>query len=347
MNSNEIAKLAGVSRSTVSRVINNYPNVPEETRKKVMEIIKEYNYVPHASARMLAGGKNKSIGLFIVDMRSVLQGRQVSNSSFFGPITSAIIDNANKMGYNVLVSLISKPKDFNRVKETFYNKSISGGIFVGVKDNQQEIKDLIISGHKVLIMDQSVKSDEQVYSKSIIINADNFNGAYKATKYLIDLGHTEIAHVKGEENQLSTLERLEGYRQALLDSGIEVKNRLIVKGDFTIEGGYKATKKLLRKNTPSAIFFSNDSMAVGAMQAIEEAGLKIPEDISIVGFDDIEMAKYIKPSLTTVRMDLSEMADIAISSLINSIESQSIFSANYIVSVNLIKRDSCGVLKKV
>lgn len=345
MNSIEIAKIAGVSRSTVSRVINNYPNVPDETREKVLEVIKKYNYVPHASARMLRGVKNRCIGLFIIDMREYSLGRQVSTSSYFSPFTSAIIDTANKAGYNILVSVVSKPKDFIKVKETFYDKTISGGIFIGVKDNEPEIKELISSGHKVAIIDQSVKSDEDIYSKCIIVNADNYNGAYKAAKYLIDLGHTNIAHVTGEERQLSSVERLEGFKKALTDSGIKVDNKMIIKGNFTIDGGYRAAKKLLNKNMPSAIFLSNDSMALGAIQAIQEAGLRIPEDISIIGFDDIEIAKYLKPSLTTIKMELMEMASIALNSLITSIENNTSFSACYTVSVSLIERESCKALK--
>lgn len=346
MNSFDIAKLAGVSRSTVSRVINNYSNVPEETRQKVVKVIKEYDYVPHASARMLAGAKNRCIGLFMVDMRDESQGRQVSASSYFSPFTSAIIDIANNSGYTVLVSIISKPKDYKKVKGIYYDKTITGGIFIGVKDNEQEIKDIISGGYRVVLVDQSVKSDEQVYSKSIIINADNYNGAYKATKYLIDLGHTDIAHVTGEENQLSSVDRLKGYKKALIDSKIKVKSKFIVKGNYTLDGGYKATKKLLAKNIPSAIFLSSDSMALGAMQAIDEKGLKVPEDISIIGFDDIEMAKYLNPALTTIRLDLLEMAAIAVKSLISSIEGSSNFSACYVVPVSLILRETCSKIRK-
>lgn len=346
MNSNDIAKLAGVSRSTVSRVINNYSNVPEETRKRVLEVVKEYNYVPHASARMLAGIKNKTIGLFMIDMREDYKGKQVSMSSYFTPFTSAIIDNANKKGYNILVSMVSNENDFKRVKETFYNKTISGGIFIGVRDNEFAIKEIIKEGYKVAIIDQAEKSDEGIYSKSIIVNADNFNGAYRATQYLIDIGHMSIAHITGEENQLSSIERLSGYKKALSDNKININEKLIIKGKFTVDSGYNATKKLLSKEKPTAIFLSNDSMAIGAIQAIQENGLKIPKDISIIGFDDIEIAKYLKPPLTTIRLDIPEMAALAVNALILSIENNSNFSANYIVAVKLIERESCKAINK-
>jgi LacI family transcriptional regulator len=345
MNSIDIAKIAGVSRSTVSRVINNYDNVPDETREKILKIIKENNYVPHASARMLAGAKNRVIGLFIIDMKVDSDGKQVTGSSYFSPFTGSVIDNASKMGYNVLVSIVSKQKDYKKVKETFYNKTISGGIFIGEKNGEPEIKEIIKSGYKVALLDQSVKSDEEVYTKCIIVNADNYSGAYKATNYLIGLGHSKIAHIAGISENLSAIERLDAYKQALTDSGIPIKSNLIVNGNFTISGGYNATKKMLQKEIPTAIFCGNDNMAIGAIQAIQAANLKVPEDISIVGFDDIEVARYINPSLTTVRMTLLEMASIATNTLISSIENNSNFSANYTLPIDLIERDSCKTLK--
>ncbi|MBU3100463.1 MULTISPECIES: LacI family DNA-binding transcriptional regulator [Clostridium] len=345
MNSIDIAKIAGVSRSTVSRVINNYDNVPEETRKKIQQIIKENNYVPHASARMLAGVKNRVIGLFIIDMKTDTNGKQVTSSSYFTPFTGSVIENASKMGYNVLVSIVSKQKDYKKVKEIFYNKTVSGGIFIGEKNGEPEIKEIINSGCRVALLDQAVKSDEEVYNKCIIVNADNYYGAYKATNYLIGLGHSSIAHIVGISENLSGIERFNAYKNALTDAGIAVKSNLIVKGDFTINGGYNATKKLLQKEIPTAIFCGNDMMAIGAMQAIEEENLNVPEDISIVGFDDIEVARYINPTLTTVRMKLLEMASIATNTLITSIESNSNFSANYTLPIDLIERNSCKALK--
>jgi len=278
-------------------------------------------------------------------MKQDSDGKQVTASSYFSPFTGAVIDNANKLGYNVLVSIVSKQKDYKKVKETFYNKTIAGGIFIGEKNGESEIKEIINSGHKVALLDQAVKSDEEVYKKCIIVNADSYGGAYKATNYLISIGHCKIAHIVGISEHLSAMERLEAYKKALTDAKIPIKNNLIVKSNFTISGGYSATKKLLQKQSPTAIFCGNDNMAIGAIQAIQEAGLRVPEDISIVGFDDIEVARYINPPLTTVRMALMEMALIATNSLITSIENNSNFSADYIVPIDLIERNSCKTLK--
>jgi LacI family transcriptional regulator len=159
LNSIEIAKLAGVSRSTVSRVINNYPNVPEDTKKKVMDIITKYNYVPHASARMLAGKHNKILGLVIIDTK---EGHdKVYSSTYFSLFTSLIIDYAKEMGYNVLVSIVSKNGDFKNVKDIFYNKTVCAGIFIGAKNNDENLKDIINNCNYVSIIGQEPNATDE------------------------------------------------------------------------------------------------------------------------------------------------------------------------------------------
>lgn len=151
MNSKDIAKIAGVSRSTVSRVINNYSNVPEETRQKVLDVIKEYNYVPHASARLLAGYKNRIIGLFIIDIVERKCGikNRITKSPYYLEFTSSVIEAASQKGYKVLVHIIHDESRYDEIKECFYNKTISGGIFIGENNGDLEIKKIIKDGYKV------------------------------------------------------------------------------------------------------------------------------------------------------------------------------------------------------
>lgn len=344
MNSSDIAKLAGVSRSTVSRVINNYPNVPAETREKVLKIIKEHDYVPHASARMLAGSKNRVIGLFIVDMveRSYGLKNRITKSPYYLEFTSSVIENASEMEYTVLVHIIHNEHGYEKIKECFFNKTISGGIFIGQNDNDAAIKKIIDSGYKVVLVDQSINSEDDIYKKCMIVNADNYGGAYNATKYLIDLNHKEILHITGGTYKFSSKERINGYKKALKDAKIPIKRNLIVNSEFIEEGGYNSVKKLLNKNNKfTAIFAGNDKIAFGAIKALKEQGLRVPEDVSVIGFDDIESSQYFSPRLTTMRMELSGMAEIATQSIINSIENDVRFSANYVIPVKMAERESC------
>lgn len=345
MKSIDIARLAGVSRSTVSRVVNGYSNVPEETRKKVLEVIEKYNYVPQSSARMLAGYINRTIGLFLVDTRIRSYEHKVSDSFFLKSLTSAVIDNASTAGYNILTSMIGTCEDYKKIKDVFLAKEISGGIINSTKDKMPVLEELADLGFKMVIINLKQRDNKAGFlDKCIVVNTDNFNGGYQATDYLIKLGHTKIAHICGDMEDLSGIERFKGYKKALQNAGLPFNKSLVVKGNFLEFSGYKAAKKLLAQEKPTAIFSANDSMVIGAMQAIYEENLKIPDDISVIGFDDIEMAPYLKTPLTTIRMDLHQIADLAMSNLIKSIENKSNFSAQYLVPVQLIERESCRAL---
>src|SRR4030042_773890 len=294
MNSKEIAKLAGVSRSTISKVVNNYAYISDETKRKVLEVVNKYGYVPHASARNLAGKSNKIIGVFITGINNSRDFR-VIESDYFSPFTIATVDYTDKYDYKILVLVIGK---------------------------------------------------------YIIINSKNLEGAYKATKHLIEYGHREIAHICGDMNKYSGFKRLEGYKKALNEEGLPIKEEYIVEGDFTEDSGYEAAKKLFsKKNKITGIFASNDTMAIGAMRFIKEIGYKIPDDISLVGYDDIKIARYISPSLTTIRVSILDMASIAVKSLINFIE-KDIKSSKYntskynTVSTELIIRQSSKRIKE-
>ena len=342
MYSKEIAKLAGVSRSTVSRVINNYSNVAPETKEKVERVIKEYGYVPHASAQALAGKVSKIIGIFIANIRSGDEEYRVFRNVYISPFEAAIIDQADKLGYNTLVLIINDNEDFKKIRKLFNSKILSGGIFLGANNNSKEIFGLIESGYKIAVIDQEEIKKKNVRNH-IIVNSDNYTGAYKATKHLIDYGHKAIAHICGDMNKYSGIKRLEGYRKAMKEARLKIKKEYIAYGDFTEDSGFKCANQILKdrnKNKITAIFSSNDTMALGAMKAIKRMGLRIPEDISIVGYDDIRIASYVSPALTTVRSPILEMASVVTGNLINFIENGTRSSRYYIVPVELIIRES-------
>ncbi|MDD5622181.1 MAG: LacI family DNA-binding transcriptional regulator [Actinomycetota bacterium] len=346
MNSKEIAKMARVSRSTVSKVVNDYANISDKTREKVIEIIKKYGYVPQASARNLAGKSNKMIGVFITDVNHDSKELRVIESDYFSPFATAAMDYADKFEYNILTLVIDKNRKFDKARKLFYNKTISGGIFIGAENNVQEIFELIRSGYKLVIIDQERYKD-RVVGKHIIVNSKNLEGAYKATKHLIEYGHREIAHICGDMNKFSGFKRLEGYKKAIVEAGLPIRTEYITEGDFTEDSGYESAKKLLKNNNKiTGIFASSDNMAIGAMRFIKEIGLRIPDDISIVGYDDIKIASYISPSLTTIRVSILDMASIAVKSLINFIEKDIKSSRYNTVSTELVIRQSSKRIKE-
>ncbi|WP_208591912.1 LacI family DNA-binding transcriptional regulator [Gracilibacillus suaedae] len=353
MRSEDLAKLLGLSRSTISRVINNYPDIPQATREKVWKAIEEYNYAPNASARNLAGAKNKMIAIILLDVNDDEEPHHVKTTEdtiihdnpFFSPIVNAVSDQANKMDYYVLVSISYSKNDLKRVQNIFHQKMIDGAIFVGTQEAEYElIFNLIEQKHKIAMIDTSEVYDTD--RDAIYINADNYKGSVKALSYLLELGHTSIGIITGNLNKLSAIERLAGFEKTLMQHGIEPNKDAIYQGDFTENSGYKGAKHLLSgSNPPTAIFVSNDTMAVGAYKAINELGLSIPEDISIIGFDNSFFSPYLNPPLTTIDISFEDIAKRATTLLIESIEQEHQRRVVEKVNATLIKRESCTAVK--
>lgn len=318
MNSNEIAKLANVSRSTVSRVINNYANVPQETRDKVMKVIDEYGYTPNISARTLAGKANNIIGLFIADIdNNNSNGKWIGvNSPYNMEFISHVINSCKKKGYFTLVYTITNLKECQEMRQYFENRTIYGGIFIGFPYHTTEIEELSKEGYNVVLVDQLAKEDDidGIYK---LVDTDNITGGYTATKYLIDKGHKVIAHVEGDY-RLSAIERRKGYEAALRESGIDVDDRLIVSGKYREDVAYSVTLDLLKNYKPTAIFVANDIMAVGVISAAKELGIDIPSQLSIVGYDNLDGSQWLDMNLTTMYTDLEKLAELSIESLFDS-----------------------------
>ncbi|MBS4218349.1 LacI family DNA-binding transcriptional regulator [Bacillus sp. FJAT-49711] len=338
VNSVEIAKLAGVSRSTVSRVINNYPNVPESTRRKVMEVIQEHNYYPNISARVLAGKKTGTIGLFMIESGPVSDDPL---SSFF--ITS-IIDSASTKGYYVLTNFIRDRQDYNtieRLKEVFYQRRIDGGIFIGADNYEPMIEELIKEGFIIGIVDQSLPGANE--PNRIVSNFPNEEGVAKAIDYLVDLGHKNIGIINGDMNRIAGPQKFQGYLNGMKKNDLKVNNDWVLKGNFSRKSGYEAIKKLLEKKValPSAFIAANDSNAFGVIQALQEHSIKVPDDISVIGFDDHMLSAFSNPSLTTVRVNFTEMMQKLTENMILAVEGKQVDSNHYVSDTELIIRNSC------
>lgn len=353
LNSKEIAKMIGVSRSTVSRVINNYPDIPAATREKVLKAIKEYNYYPNSSARRLVGMKNSTLGIFVVDIKDNEQPHHVIennedllyDNSYFSPFINAFIDQSNKTQYYVLVSTIYSSDELWKIQSAFCEKRIDGGVIIGSNENEYK-KILKVLNKDFILAVIDIKVTEENKDKATYINLNNSKGALDATNYLINLGHRNIGIITGDLNKFSGNVRFDGFKQALSQKGIPLVQDYIAYGDFTENSGYVGMKKILQnENRPTAIFVCNDTMAIGAYKAIGECGLRIPEDISIIGFDNTQISQYMFPPLTTINVSLPEAARFSVNSLIKSIEKKELIPEVKTVNINIVERDSCRAIK--
>ncbi|NIK77483.1 LacI family transcriptional regulator [Paenibacillus castaneae] len=338
MNSVEIARLAGVSRSTVSRVINNYTNVPEKTRDKVMKVIKQYNYFPNVSAQVLAGKRARTIGLFLV------APGHVSSDILTNMMIVSVIEDASAYGYYVLTHIIRDAKDaetIKNVKEIFFQRRIDGGIFIGAATHEPFIEELIDEGFIVGVVDQV--HPEATQSNRIVTNFNNESGMKQAVAYLTGLGHTKIGVINGDMNRLSGPTKYEGFLKAMKLCGLEVNPDWVLAGSFHEQSGYESIHAFLRTEVerPTAIIAANDSVAFGAIRALKENGLQVPDDMSIIGFDDHALSEKHHPALTTVRVEFSDMLKQLTSILIAKIEQPTDDIRQITLDCSLVIRNSC------
>ncbi len=318
MNSEEIAKLAKVSRSTVSRVINNYPNVPQKTREKVQKVIDEYGYKPNASARILAGKANNIIGIFVADI-----DKNNTNSKWIGikspynmELVVNVIERCKQEGYLTLVDVISNVNECKSIEHYFSDRMIHGGIFVGFPYRTKQIEELALKQNNIVLVDQVTDEDDQD-NHFKIVNANNEKGGYMSTKYLLDKGHRDIVHIAGDD-RLSSIERQAGYKKAMDEAGIPESKQLVIQGHYREEIAYSKTIELLKLYKPTAMFVANDIMALGVVRAIEDSGLHVPGDISIIGYDNLEQAEWLKLHLTTVSVNLKDVSKKCVSLLLDN-----------------------------
>lgn len=341
INSEEIAKLAGVSRSTVSRVINNYPNVPPETREKVMKVIEQYHYVPNLSAQVLAGKKTRTIGLFMIE------AGHVSSDMLTNMLLASVIENASASGYYVLTYIIRNTKDESgtrEIKEIFYQRRIDGAIFIGAANEEPLVEELIAEGYIVGVMDQHLPGRGE--SNRVIVNFDNHHGMMLAVGYLAELNHREIGIVNGDMNRYSGIDKYEGYLSAMKHYGIPVQEKWVLPGGFHEQKGYDAIQAYLDsgERLPTAMIMANDSVAFGAIRALRERELSVPEHLSIVGFDDHVLSARFQPALTTVKVDFDGMMKRLTQAVIRQIEGDEDRAIDQAAASHLVVRDSCKAI---
>lgn len=328
----DVAKLAGVSSATVSHVVNNGPrNVSPETRAKVLQAIRELGYKPNAVARNLRRQRTSTLGLIIPD----------TFNPYFAEVARGIEAVAFENGYIVVLC----HSHYNLEREIRYidvlsEERVAGVIWVPATYDDMPAKRLLEYQIPLVILDRSIGRRDVL---SVV--ADNFRGGYIATEHLISLGHRRIGCITRPVGLDHSNERIRGYQAALSDHNLPVDESLLVSGGYKFEDGRRAAMELIDcQPPPTALFAYNDIMAIGAMHAAKERGLRIPEHLSIVGFDDIPGAAFTFPPLTSVCQPKLEMGRLSAELLIDSISSQTkIEEAQVKMDVRLVVRQSTGV----
>jgi DNA-binding LacI/PurR family transcriptional regulator len=324
--SHQVAKRAGVSRSTVSLILNDVPGMKfaDDTRERVLKAAAELGYVPSAAARSLVSGEARTLGLIICRAEHLLV------DAFIPQVLYGMNEVSRQYGYNVLVEGLENIPSDNTYFELIRAKRIDGLIVLNPSEHDTTLPKLIQEGFPIVIFGRD-------------IGADDFKGSQLATQHLLSLGHRRIAHITfAPEDSAAAKHRMAGYRQALQDAGITFDDALVRQGNYDAASGYAAMSALLEQTDFSAVFASNDTVALGAMTAIQQRGLRIPEDIAVVGYDDIPIAAYMYPPLSTVRNFPVKEGKLATKLLIELIRGERTQKAPVVFETPLIIRESCG-----
>jgi len=326
----EIAKIANVSPMTVSRAVNNSHNVREATREKILKIASRLGYRPNRIARSLVSKKSNLISLVVANI----------SNPFFAEISRGIEDKAREKGYHVIFSSTDdNSKNLESCVRIMREMGVDGFIIAAVSLNEPIVDELVDQDFPVVLVNRRVKKNNVNY-----VVVDNQKGAHLAVEHLINNGYKKIGIITGKSSVSTSRERLRGYRNVLSAHGLKFKKEYSSQGPFTQEHGKKAARKMLAlKNRPEAIFAASDNLAWGVMDAAGELGLKIPEDLAIVGFDDTNFSANSNIRLTTVSQRKYEMGERGVQTLIDLIESQqSDFINKIVLEPRLIIRESCG-----
>lgn len=330
----QVAQLAGVSRSTVSRVINDHPNVRLETRAQVWQAIRESGYQPNVVARSLVTNRTYIIGMIIPEAVTTL-----FTDPFFPLVLRGATEACNTHQYQLILSLFTASAG----RHEMYQRVLLSGYLDGAIVASTSLDDPIFSDllqDRIPFVSIGRHPDQQVH----YVDADNIGGARMAVEHLIRQGYQRIATITGRLDTLHGQDRLEGYRKALQAHCIQVDESLIAEGDFTESSGVVGMQQLLPA-APGAVFVASDMMAIGALKALRQAGRQVPRDVALIGFDDIPAASVIEPALTTVRQPIERMGSMAVDLLLNVLENSSEEKApahRIILPTELMVRASCG-----
>lgn len=324
----DVAKLAGVALSTASYAMNGDSKVSAKTREKVLEAAKQLNYQKNGFAMDLKRSRTNTIALILTDL----------SGPYYSELIRSIQDVTLSNNFDLIACSSMGGRDSTAVR-FLLEKRVDGAIVLA-----QNITDEILlaaAGERfpIVVMDRLISGEGLI---NVVVDSEH--GGYSATRYLIEKGHRSIAYISGPANSYDNALRYQGYLRAMGEAGLEEKTKWKLSGNFIREGGYKATKMMLMQGEmPSAVFYANDEMAIGGMNALEEEGISVPGDLSVIGFDDIQLAEYVQPSLTTIRQPMYESGSLAGHLLFQKLNSDAV-NDFYKLKIELIERNSAGPL---
>lgn len=324
----DVARLAGVSTSTVSHVINNNRFVSEQVREKVEQAIRELNYAPSALARSLKINQTRTIGMLLT----------ASSNPFYSEVVRGVENSCYERGYSlILCNTEGDEERMNRSLETLMQKRVDGLLMMCTETHLPSAE--ILNRYPSVPM---VMMDWAPFEgRGDIIQDNALLGGELATQHLIDRGYTRIACIAGPQDKTPARLRLEGFHKAMTNSGLPVLPGYVVDGDFEFQGGFNAMNQLLTLELlPEAVFTSNDAMAVGVYHALFQAGLRVPQDIAVMGYDNIELARYLTPPLSTIHQPKDELGELAIDTLIHRMSDPDASQQTLVLTPELVERGS-------
>ena len=337
----DIARMAGVSKATVSRVLNHKPDVDPETRERVLRIVAEQGFVPSAAASVLAG-RSRMLGVLVPSL----------TWPFIPEIMRGIAEVIEQTNYELVLYSLSHPKDRASLLDRILETKLTSGLLAIIPGPAAEhVAALSRQGYPVVLID-----DQTEPKLARWVGVDNVSGGYLATRHLLDLGHRRIGYIQGPTHYLCSQERYAGYCQALREAAIEPDPSLVWQGDFEAPSGRVCAEQILALPDgarPTAVFASNDHMAYGMLTVAEERGIAVPEDIAVIGFDDVPPFIHTRVALTTIRQPFYEMGQRSIQLLIDLVNAPRHLTPNaqapatetvtrVQLATSVVVRESCG-----
>ncbi len=331
LNLEEIGRLAGVSRSTVSRVVNGEPNVSAEAKRRVEEVIQETGYRPHAAARSLASNRTGVVGLVIASAASTL-----FDDPYFGRLILGVTGATNSMGTTLALFLFDQESDEHSIIPRVVNSGMVDGVVVTATHTGDPVIEHLRRADMPFVVVGRPDDGRARYS----VDADNRGGAVAAARHLVDQGYERLGLIAPPSNSTAGIDRRDGFLDGLSEVGLGIDGRM-QEGDWSEESGRLAMRELLASE-PDAVFVASDRMAVGALRAIREAGLSCPDDVAVVGFDGLLPADQTVPRLTSVVQPVAEVGERAARLLHAVIDGSAAGPEHVVLPTELLVRESCG-----